>query len=150
MHPEERVEDVVHERRSRYERWWIVGIVAFTLGRFVVAYSTLREYDLNIWFFGFVDLATAVPYAVGTARLVTSSIDHQWRAATWWMAVAAASFLAPYAYIALAGEGMPAVVYVVLALLVGALGTNAVLGIRKKIVAGRLAKADEDHPPTPR
>lgn len=116
---------------------WIVGVVAFTLGRFAVAYGTLRKYDLNIWLFGFVDLVTAVPYAVGTARVVTSVIDRRWTAATAWIAVAAASFLAPYLYVAVAGEGMPLIVYVVLGVLVVALGANAVLSTAKKVRDGR-------------
>jgi len=124
-------------RRSRRERTWVIGVVVFTLARFVVAYGTLRRYDLNIWLFGAIDLGTAVPYGVGTARLVTSVIDRRPAAAARWLAVAAASFLAPYLYIALAGENMPPVVYIVVVVLVLALGTNAVLEVRRKIAAGR-------------
>ena len=130
-------------RRSRRERTWVVGVVLFTLARFVVAYSTLRQYHLNIWLFGVIDLGTAVPYGVGTARLVTSVIDRRASAATRWLAVAAASFLAPYLYIALAGRDMPSAVYLVVVVLVLALGTNAVLEVRKKVAAGRHALAHQ-------
>lgn len=119
----------------------MVGIVAFTLARFVVAYGTLRRYDLNIWLFGFIDIATAVPYGVGTARLATSIVDRRYRAASRWAVVAAGSFLAPYLYVATAGEAMPPVVYVVLGLLVAALGANAVAGVRSKVVALRASSS---------
>ena len=123
----------VASRRRRRELWWVAGVVLFTLARFVVAYGTLRRYDLNIWLFGAVDLGTAVPYGVGTARVATSVVDRRYPAAARWTVVAAASFLAPYLYVALAGEAMPTVVFVVLGVLVAALGANAVVGVRSKV-----------------
>jgi hypothetical protein len=115
------------------ERAWIIGVVAFTVGRFVVAYSTLRQYRLNIWLFGFIDIITAVPYGVGTARLVLAMIDRKPVAAVRWGMVAAASFLAPYLYIAIAGQAMPMVVYVVLAALILLFGANAILSVRRDV-----------------
>jgi hypothetical protein len=128
--------DLLDDRRARrrvYERLWIVGVVAFTAARFVVAYSTLRTYDLNIWLFGFIDIITAVPYGVSTARLAVAVVDRSYNSAAQWVVVAAVTFLAPYAYIALAGEEMPVIVYIVLAILVLAMGTNAILGVRRKV-----------------
>lgn len=120
-------------RRLLAERAWIIGVVAFTVGRFVVAYSTLRQYRLNIWLFGFIDIITAVPYGVGTARLVLAMIDRKPVAAVRWGMVAAASFLAPYLYIAIAGQAMPMVVYVVLAALILLFGANAILSVRRDV-----------------
>lgn len=114
----------------------MIGVVAFVLIRFALAYSVLaKESKITAVVFGIVDLVTAVPYAIGTARLVTSMIDRNHQAAARWGAVASASFLAPYVWIAWAGRdgNFPPIVYVVTALCVVFLGANAVLGIRRRV-----------------
>jgi len=124
------------KRRRVLELSWAVGVVAFVLVRFVLAYSALAKYDaVTVWVFGILDLGTAVPYAIGTARLVTSLVDHKPQAAARWGALASACFLAPYVWIAWAGrEGQfPKVVYVVVALLAVCLGVNAIYGIRRRV-----------------
>lgn len=123
-----------------------MGVVAFVLVRFVLAYSALADYDaLTVWIFGILDLGTAVPYAIGTARLVTSLVDRKPQEAARWGALASACFLAPYVWIAWAGrEGQfPTIVYVVVALLAVCLGFNAVYGIRKRVRAERQAAVEE-------
>lgn len=118
---------------------WVLGVVAFTLARFFVAQETLGDYDLNIWVFGFIDLITAVPYAIGVAKVVGSLVDRDGRSASWWAVVAGVCFLAPYAYIALAGKdaSLPKSVYVVLGTLVLVFGANAVWSVSRKVRAGR-------------
>ena len=118
---------------------WVIGVVIFTLARFFVARETLIDYDINIWLFGFVDLVTAVPYALGVAKIVAALVDRDGTSATWWAVVATGSFLAPYAYIAVAGHGaaMPGAVYVALAVLIAVFGTNALWSIRRRVRTGR-------------
>ena len=111
---------------------WVVSIVLFTLFRLWVARVTLQKYGLNIWIFGAIDLVTAVPYAVGVARVVTAMIDRRPGSAGGWSTVAVGSFLAPYLYVAWVGrvDSFPPVVYVALGLLAaffGALGVHRVL-----------------------
>src|SRR4051812_26590015 len=89
--------------RQRLELSWVVGIVVFTLARFFVARETLEKYGLNIWVFGFIDLITAIPYAIGTARVVGALVDRDLAGASKWAGIAAVSFFAPYAYIVWAG-----------------------------------------------
>ncbi len=132
-------------RRRVLETSWVVGVVAFVLVRFVLAYSALAKYDaLTVWVFGILDLGTAVPYAVGTARLVTSLVDRDLQGAARWGTLASACFLAPYVWIAWAGrEGeFPTVVYVVVALLAGSLGVNAIYGIRRRVRVEREAAVE--------
>jgi hypothetical protein len=118
---------------------WVIGIVAFTLARLVVAKGTLEEYGLNLWVFGIIDLATAVPYALGVAKVVTSMVDRDFSGTARWAAVASASFLAPYLYIAWAGRtsSFPPAVYAALAVLVTVFGGNAVLSVRRKVRTAR-------------
>lgn len=126
------------------ETSWVIGVVAFVIVRFVIAYSTLAQYSrATVVVFGVLDIATAVPYALGTARLVTGLADRRVREATWWGVVACASFLAPYVWLAWAGrEDFPTVVYVVIGVLTVLLGGQAVAGILKRVRSARRA-ADE-------
>lgn len=118
---------------------WVITIVAFTLARFFVAKETLQGYGLNVWVFGLIDLATAVPYALGVAKVVGCLIDRDLSGVGRWAAVAAASFLAPYAYIAWAGRdaSFPTAVYVALGVLIVIFGGNAVWNVRRKVRAAR-------------
>jgi hypothetical protein len=120
---------------------WVVGVVLFTICRFFVAYGALDRYGVNIWLFGFIDIITAVPYGVSTARVVGALVDRKYQSFTQWAAVACATFLAPYLYLAWSGRdvGFPPVVYVVLGLLVACFGANAVYGISKKVRGHRAA-----------
>lgn len=126
-------------KRTRVRRYaeisWVVTIVLFTLGRLVVAKATLSEYGLNIWVFGVIDVVTAVPYAVGVAKVVEGMIDRRPGAASGWAVVAAASFLAPYLYILWVGKDVtfPTMVYVVLGLLMVSFGANAVWGVVRRV-----------------
>ena len=62
------------------------------------------------------------------------------RAAARWGIVACISFLAPYAWVAWAGRDgeFPTAVYITIAVLVVCLGTNAVVGILKRVRAARV------------
>ncbi len=134
------VEPERSSRRRKLELSWVIGVVAFVILRFAIAYSALNEYGLTVWVFGILDIVTAVPYAIGTARLVTSMVDKNLQAAARWGIVACISFLAPYAWVAWAGrEGeFPTAVYITIAVLVVCLGTNAVVGILKRVRAARV------------
>lgn len=130
---------------------WVVTIVLFTLARWVVARSTLERYGLNVWAFGVVDLVTAVPYAVGVAKVVTAVVDRHLSQASWWAVVAGASFLAPYAYVAWAGREatFPTHVYVVLAALIAIFGANAVRGIVRSVRTAREQRVTAAPAPSP-
>lgn len=136
--------------RARLELSWVVGIVLFTIGRFFVAYGALDRYDVNIWMFGFIDLITAVPYGVSTARVVGALVDRDYQSFTRWAFVACASFLAPYLYLAWAGRdvGFPPIVYWVLAALVVLFGANAIRTISKR-VRGHREEVDAGEPEAP-
>ncbi len=120
-------------RRVTLERAWIIGVVLFTLGRGLVVWGTLGTERVNIWIFAFIDLATAVPYGLSTARLAQSIVDRSATAMFRWIMVAAGSFLAPYLYIAFASKHLPRIAYIVLAILIVAMGGNAILSIRRKV-----------------
>lgn len=127
-------------RRRKMELTWVVGVVLFTLARFGAAWGALSEHPRwAVWTFGVIDIVTAVPYALGTARLVTSLIDRNAQAAARWGIVASGSFLAPYVWLAWVGRdgSLPTVVYVAIVVCVVCFGANAVLSVRRKVREGR-------------
>lgn len=136
-------------RRQKLEITWVVGVVLFTLARFGAAWGALADQDRwVVWVFGVIDLGTAVPYAVGTARLVMGLVDQHLQSAARWGLVAGVSFLAPYLWLGWAGRdgSFPTVVYVVVALCLVCFGANAVLSVRRKV---REARAADVAPPGP-
>lgn len=129
--------------RQVLERTWVLGVVAFVIARFALAYSAIGEESrAAVIVFGVLDLVTAVPYAVATARLVTSLVDRNPLSAARWGIVASLSFLAPYIWLVWVGRGgqFPVLVYVAIALFVVSLGGHAVLTIRRRATEGRRAR----------
>jgi hypothetical protein len=122
-------------RRQVLELSWVIGVVVFVIIRFVIAYSTLARYGrMTVIVFGVLDIATAVPYALGTARVVTGLVDRRIGYASRWAMIACASFVAPYVWLAWAGrEEFPAIAYVVIGVLAVLLGLNALIGIIRNV-----------------
>lgn len=126
--------------RQALERTWVIGVVAFVIARFALAYSAIGEESrAAVIVFGVLDLVTAVPYAVATARLVTSLVDRNALSAARWGIVASVAFLAPYLWLVWVGRSgeFPVLVYVAIALFVVSLGTHAIISIRRKARDGR-------------
>jgi hypothetical protein len=139
-------------RRRTLELSWVVGVVLFTLARFGAAWGALGEEERwVVWVFGVIDLGTAVPYALGTARLVTSLVDRRLDLATRWGLVASGSFLAPYLWLGWAGRDgeFPTVVYVAVAVCVTCFGANAVISVIRKVRRARAAGPPDVAPPLP-
>lgn len=122
-------------RRQVLELSWVIGVVLFVIVRFAIAYSTLARYGrFTVVVFGILDIVTAVPYALGTARVVTGLVDRRIAYASRWAMVACASFVAPYVWLAWAGrEEFPVIAYVVIGVLAILLGLNAVVGIVRSV-----------------
>jgi hypothetical protein len=122
-------------RRQVLELSWVIGVVLFVIVRFAIAYSTLAQYGrFTVVVFGILDIVTAVPYALGTARVVTSLVDKRIASASRWGMVACASFVAPYVWLAWAGrEEFPAIAYIVIGVLTVLLGLNAVVGVARSV-----------------
>lgn len=133
-------------RRQILETSWVIGVVLFVIVRFVIAYSTLAKYgQTTVIVFGLLDVGTAVPYALGTARVVTGMVDRAYGLASRWAMVACASFVAPYVWLAWAGrEDFPVVVYVVIGAFALLLGANAVVSVARNVRAERRAAVRPD------
>jgi hypothetical protein len=124
------------------ERTWVLGVIVFVVARFALAYGAIGDESRSaVIVFGVLDLVTAVPYAIATARIVTSLVDRNVQSAATWGIVASVSFLAPYAWLAWVGRdgSFGLLVYLAIALFVVSIGTHAVLTIRKRARAERRA-----------
>lgn len=130
-------------RRQMLEASWVIGVVVFVIIRFVIAYGTLARYGrTTVIVFGVLDIVTAVPYALGTARVVTGLADRRIAYASRWAMVACAAFVAPYVWLAWAGrEDFPLIAYVVIGVLAVLLGLNAVVGIARNVRNERRSEA---------
>ena len=75
------VEPERSSRRRKLELSWVIGVVAFVIVRFAIAYSALNEYGLTVWIFGILDIVTAGPvrHRDGPAR--DQLVDKNLRAA---------------------------------------------------------------------
>lgn len=142
--------DVQSDRRMRrrrvFELSWVVGILAYGIVRFALAWSVLAdESRFTVVLFGVIDFATAIPYALGTARLVTSLIDRDQQAVAKWGLVASASFLAPYLWLVWAGRdgSFPVGVYVAITVFVVCFGASAIMRVRRKVRVGSETMADD-------
>lgn len=117
-------------------RAWVVGIVAFSAARALLAWPTLGQFGVNPWVFLFIDLTTAIPYGLGQAVTVKVLRDPVRRTleAVPWATLVTVSFLAPYLYVFwVSKESMPAAAYVVVLAWMVFFGVLAVLRIRNQV-----------------
>ena len=120
------------------ESTWVVGVVAYGLARTLVVWGALGDYGVNPWIYGVIDLVSSVPYAIGTARVVTGVMDRELGPGAPWGLIAVAAFFVPDLYIVVAGHGMPTVVYVVLGVWVLIAAVLAARAVAGKIRTARL------------
>lgn len=114
-------------------RAWALGIVAFSIGRALIAWPTLGRYGVDPWTFLALDIVTALPYGLGQAITVKILGDRSRppRQALPWAVVVAAAFMAPYVYIFWASGSMPGLAYA------GVLAWMVVFGVLSVIRIGR-------------
>lgn len=112
---------------------WIAGVVGYSILRAVIAWGLFRDYGVNPWIFGIIDVGTAVPYASAVAELPGSIVRGTGRKIAQHLAVAVTSFMAPYAYIWIAADDAPQDLRGGLLILVLCLLIAASIGIWKKV-----------------
>ena len=118
---------------------WLVAVLAWTVGRALVVAATIGKYGVSPWAYGAIDLAVSGPYALATAGVVTNLLDGRLPAARRCGAAAAVAFVAPDAYLLLAGHRKPALVYDVVVTAAVVLAVAAAVAIRLEVRRGRLA-----------
>jgi hypothetical protein len=127
-------------RAARIEKFWILSVVGYTVLRFVIAWGAFGDHGANVWIFGFIDIATAVPYAKAVAMVCRRAAAFEWRRLATPVGIALLSFFAPYAYLWFAAGSMPNGVRIGLVVCVSVLAAAALLGVVAKV--RRLRRAD--------
>lgn len=113
---------------------WILGVFGYSVLRALIVWPTLGDYGINPWAFLVIDVGTAGPYAYGQVRVVNEARAKNWGGTQIWAAIAALSFIAPYAYIAGAGSGeMPLIAWIIIAGLMVVFGVASLVRIVKQI-----------------
>ncbi len=121
-----------------FGRAWVVGNLAFSAGRALIAWPTLGEYGVNPIAFLILDLVTAPPY--GLAQAMTVKIlrdkDRNRSDAVGWGVLVVALFIAPYIYIFAASGNMPFLAYAGVIAWMAIFGIMSIMRMRRDISAG--------------
>lgn len=143
------------ERRSAWNeirslgafgRAWIVGILAFSAARALIAWPTFGKYGVNPWVFLTIDIVTAIPYGVGqaiTVKILRSPERDPMDSVPWAILVAAA-FFAPYVYIFTSSGEMPLLAYIGTILWMAIFGVLAVIRMRRQVQAPEAEPPESD------
>lgn len=125
-------------RRRILQYAWLFSVVAWACFRIFAVDTWLKKYGVNTAVFAIVEIGSSVPYAIGSARFVTSLIDHRRTAAIWWGILAALCFIAPDLYMLTAGKSMPLITYVIIIGVLVILGTVSVVGFIRRYRQSRI------------
>jgi len=128
--------------RRLVERLWVILVIAYGAGRAIVVWKALGQYGVNPWIYLALDVASSWPYAVATARLVTSVIDREFSRARSWGVLAAVTFLIPDIYILAVAREVPTEVYVIVIAIISLLSLVAIVSLFVKIRNGRRARSE--------
>ena len=135
---------------GRVGRMWILILCGYSLLRAVLAWPILARYGINPAAFLFLDVVTAYPLALGQVRIVSGFQARDYANVQFWVGVAGAAFLTPYAYLFAAGHAeMPVYASVALGALVAAMAAASILRVRQQclgcdpVPGVELAFADE-------
>ena len=124
-------------RRKVLSRTWGIVVVSWSLLRTLIVWAALGEYGINPWIYLSIDLVMALVDAYTTPRMVLAFIDDQYKTAAKWLLVSAAAFVIPDLYIFFGTRTMPMRVIVIILSIITITTTVAVVGIVRKVVAGR-------------
>jgi hypothetical protein len=125
-------------RRRFLQYAWLIAVAGWACLRIFAVNTWLSKYGVNTAVFAMVEIGSSIPYGIGSARCVTSLIDHRRRAATAWGFLAAIGFISPDLYMLTAGKSMPAFTYVIIIAVVTTLGTISVIGLVRKYRQSRI------------
>jgi hypothetical protein len=145
----ERATPARSRRRVVLERVWVAATVGYGMARALLVGATLAQYGVNPWGYLVLDLATSIPLGISTARVVCALVDRDMQKARRWAIVAVLTDFAPDIFIVIVGRQMPAIVYVVLAVIAAASVTFGVRSILRKVCATRQARIAMLEPAVP-
>ena len=129
-------------RRQRLSTTWAILVVGWSLLRAIVVWAGLSQYGVNPWAYLAIDLASAAIDAITTPRFVLSLIDGRYREAAKWGAISLFAFVIPDLYIFKTTHELPGMVVAVILVVISITLTVTVIGVVKKVRAGRTDRDD--------
>lgn len=116
----------------------IGGIIAYAFIRLLIVKAAFEKFGVNPWLFFAIDASTGVVYVLGIEQLVVNlkgkSKVNIGRLVVWTLATLIA-FIAPYAYLYVAGQTMPPIVAIGVGIIVVLLLANAVMLFYRRLRA---------------
>lgn len=110
-----------------------VGVLTYTLIRFMLVYTTFQEHGLNPLLFLIVDLVSAIPYIIAFPKLIESIVNKQGIFVLYWAFIFSIGLLTPTIFIALTVDGMPITLWFVLGVYISFIIVLAIYRLRKNI-----------------
>lgn len=111
----------------------MIGVICYSGVLTFIVSKTVSQYHVSTRWFGVVALTAAIPDAIGTAKMVSALVDHDYPKARRWGFVAATGYFAPEAFILLTGRHLPLRIYVVLGIWVSIALVLSLGSIRRKL-----------------
>jgi hypothetical protein len=130
------------QRRHRLSVTWAVLVVGWSLLRAAVVWAGLSQYGVNPWAYLAIDLASAGVDAFTTPRFVLGLIDGRYSEAAKWGALSLFAFVIPDLYIFATTRELPGMVVAVILVVISITLAVAVIGVVKKVRAGRTGRDD--------
>jgi hypothetical protein len=125
---------VVSPRRKTIRITALLVVLLYVVLRFFVVQATLQEYGVNSLVFLSIDVITAVFYVLGIEELVWAlKVKLSLTRVVVWGTVAVIAFAAPYVYLYAAGQAMPPSIFIGMGIIIGLLGVNAFVAIRRRV-----------------
>ncbi len=120
-----------------FGRAWVLGNVAFSAARALIAWPTFGRYGLDPWTFLALDVITAPPYGLSQALTVKilRDPDRPARDSLVWCAGVVLFFLLPYVYLFTATGDVPGFAYIGVLLWMAVFGVLTVIRIIKEVRA---------------
>jgi len=131
-------------RRRMLSRTWAAVVVGWSLIRTLIVWAAVGDYGLNPWIYLAIDLVSASIDAFTTPRMVLSFVDDHYRQAAKWALISLVAFVIPDLYIFLGTRELPKKIIIVVLVIISITLTAGVVGVIRKVKAGRRAKASAE------
>ncbi len=128
-------------RRKVLARSWAAVVIGWAIIRTVIVWAAVGDYGLNPWIYLAIDIVAACIDAVTTPRMVLSFVDDHFRQAAKWAVISLVAFMIPDLYIFLGTRELPKKIIIVVLVIISVTLTAGVVGVVRKVKAGRRAKA---------
>lgn len=131
------------QRRRMLSRAWALLVIGWAFGRTLVVWAAVGDYGINPWWYLTIDLLCATLDAFTTPKTVLALIDAKHKNAALWGIASLVAFVVPDIYIFLATDKLPKSIIVIVCAVIVATLTFTIIGVRRKVVAGRAAREIE-------